>query len=88
MQWAAGFGPPPAWANRLTYAERFGIAPHLVGKTPAIWFYRWLEWEFAKSAKSAKQAVETHGMGKVSDATREMYNDLILGLRDDNTGKH
>lgn len=84
MEWAAGVNDarPPAWVNRLTFAKQFGIAPAEVGKTPAIWYHRWLAWERALNQRRAREAVDRYGLEKVTPEAREIYNALILGLRD------
>lgn len=40
---------------RLRFAAEFGLAPQDVGKTPFIWWQRWLAWEQAKGTQEAYQ---------------------------------
>lgn len=44
---------PPIWTSILVYAKTFGILPDKVISTEAVWFFRWLQWEKALSARNA-----------------------------------
>ncbi len=72
-----GQGAPPAWVERLAYAEKFHVEPHAVNP-PLLWWHRWQEWEYAKAMRRAREAQERHGLDKLSPEARQLFDDLVL----------
>ncbi len=64
----------------MNYAERFHVEPHRVNP-PNRWWLRLQAWDYARARRGAREAVDAHGLGGVSQETAKIYSDLILEIR-------
>jgi hypothetical protein len=72
--------PLPVWVGRINYAERFHVEPHKVNP-PFLWWRRIIAIDGARRKRAARETVESLGLGKVDEETRQLYEDLVLTMK-------
>jgi len=65
----------PSWVNYLVYAKEYGIPPHEVESTPAIWYMRWEKYMKALEARGVWTQWRTgkFDFNRMTDSQREAW---------------
>lgn len=64
----------PDWVEYLTYCETYHLNPDEFPKRRAVWFQRWRSIRKARYRHAVIQAVDAHGLNKVSPAYQQAYS--------------